>query len=149
MRGISVVATVFATLLSGTVLSPVAAQAACVSGTQYVDDVSEITYGCLGGVWEAIGDVPPAKVPLIVEAPTGFLPGRYSVPGEMTWGTWTARTREGAYPSCMYSTYTHDGILIDAYVGGFDGGPLVAELYSPAIATFRGSDNCTPWTKVS
>ncbi|MDA2893429.1 hypothetical protein PDG61_21115 [Mycolicibacterium sp. BiH015] len=148
MRGMALIATPIAALAATVIVPAGEAQAACAPGSKYLDDASGINYACLGGQWEAVGDVPVAKVPRIIEPGEAFLPGKYSVPGEMAYGTWMAQTREGAYPPCLYYTFTHDGIIIDAFLADFNGGPMTAELHSPAIASFQGSENCTPWVKV-
>lgn len=105
-----------------------------------------------GGSAVATGAEPPspATSPEPADPPVttaeSFPPGTYRVPEEMPRGIYTARNVEGSYPGCAWSTYTADGVLIDAYMGTLQD-VLTAEVLSPAIATFQSGDSCTPWTK--
>lgn len=81
-------------------------------------------------------------------APVTWPTGRYAVPDQMPYGTYVAGNKPGAYPGCIWSTWTHDGILIDAYNDTLASASM-AEIYSPAIATFTSSAGCTDWVKIN
>lgn len=86
--------------------------------------------------------------PSATAAPVTWPTGRYTVPAEMPYGTYIAGNVPGAYPGCIWSTWTHDGIPIDVYDMTLSDSAAVVEIYSPAIATFTSSAGCTAWVKI-
>jgi hypothetical protein len=87
----------------------------------------------------------------LVTAPCGhadatYGPGTYTVPAQLPYGIYVAHNQAGAYPGCMFTTYTDAGKIIDIYNGTLQDS-LTAQILSPAIAKFDTS-GCTPWVKV-
>jgi hypothetical protein len=91
---------------------------------------------------------PVTTTPVTSAASARFGPGTYAVPNEMPFGIYEATNVPGAFPGCIWTTYTRDGTPIDVYNMTFEDGPFTIEVLSPAIATFESSNSCTPFKKI-
>jgi hypothetical protein len=123
--------------------------------TSYTESEARARISLQLGDPAATTPVPTTSIPPLLLSPadtptlSSFGPGTYKVPDEMPYGIYTSSNAPDAWPGCMWSTWTDDGKPIDMYNMTFeDGGKFVAQVLSPAIATFQGSEGCTEWTRV-
>lgn len=70
------------------------------------------------------------------------------MPEDIPRGVYRASNVPGAWPGCIWTTYTSDGTLIDAFNQSLTEGAFEIDLLSPAIATFDSSEGCTPLIKI-